>query len=301
MHYIIDLFRVLRGSIYLNTGNEISNTVMLASVPRSGSTWISNVINHKNEYRYVFEPFFPKYVRAFKSFKYRQYISVHDDDPVLIGKARHVVSGKIRNFWVDRFNKKIICEKRLIKDVRINLLLKWLKHHFQELRIVLLLRHPFAVAHSRMKIGWDAHLDLYMNQADLVSDLLHPFIDEIKKCTTDFEKQVCAWCIENYVPLTQFKGSDDIYIAFYEKFCVDAVHETKSLLRWLGHEDLTISRDAVRRPSEMTKKHSSNLSGSELIQQWKKKIPDETIIKGVHILEVFGLSKIYDSNVMPKQ
>jgi hypothetical protein len=126
--------------VYFNVDQNISNTILLASVPRSGSTWISNIINYKNDYRYVFEPFFPKYVRLFRDFQYRQYISKHEVDSTLTDKARYVVSGKIRNLWVDRFNKKIFCNKRLVKDVRINLLLKWLKENFNELQIILGLR-----------------------------------------------------------------------------------------------------------------------------------------------------------------
>jgi hypothetical protein len=150
-------------------------------------------------------------------------------------------------------------------------------------------------------MGWDAHLDLYLNQKDLVSDYLYHLLDEIKKCNSEFEKQVCAWCIENYVPLTQFKASDDIYIAFYEKFCIDVVNETQSLFEWIGRTDFNISSDVVKSPSEMTKKHSSKLSGYDLIQVWKKNLSNETVKKGIRILDAFELSKIYDSNVMPKK
>jgi hypothetical protein len=42
--------------------NDFRNTIFLAGTGRSGTTWLSNIINYKNEYRYMFEPFQSKKV-----------------------------------------------------------------------------------------------------------------------------------------------------------------------------------------------------------------------------------------------
>jgi hypothetical protein len=68
--------------------------------------------------------------------------------------ARKVFTGEIRNRWIDRQNERIYSRYRLIKEIRINLALKWLHDNFPEVPILFLMRHPCAVVASRMELGW---------------------------------------------------------------------------------------------------------------------------------------------------
>lgn len=295
------ILQALRGMAHVEKNKDISNTVLLAGVPRSGSTWISNIINHNTEYRYIFEPFFPKYVKPFRTLKYRPYLPPHDSSPELFALFERILQGRIRHFWTDRFNKKVFCSKRLIKEVRINLLLKWLKTNFPDLRVVLLLRHPFAVAHSLVTLSWPSHLDAYLTQPRLVADFLRPFEKELKQCQGDFEKHVCAWCIQNYVPLMQFKDHDhsDLYIAFYEKFCINPIAETKALFKWLDQDCSTIVGSNLKKTSETSKVVLDSVSGEDLVLKWKKFVPVNDIERGLDWMQFFGLDHIYGVDPLP--
>ena len=56
----------LPGGLYvdLEKGDHRSS-VFLAGSGRSGTTWLSEIINHRRGYRYVFEPFNPREVGLF--------------------------------------------------------------------------------------------------------------------------------------------------------------------------------------------------------------------------------------------
>jgi hypothetical protein len=287
------------GMIHIEANAAIRNTVFLSGVARGGTTWISEIINHKNDYRYMFEPFYPRYVKLFKEFRYNQYIRPGENNPPAVQNARRVLTGRIRHYWIDRFNRTFISEKRLIKDVRANLLLKWLKELFPEIHLILLLRHPFAVAYSRMRLGWKDALPALINQPDLVDDFLSPFMPEISKCHDDFERQVCMWCIQHYVPLKQFQDTRDLYLVFYEKFCIDPVREARSLFRWLNQDHTQLSETHITRPSRMTKNHSAILSGKSLLTPWMNAINDAQITRGMELLNMFSLETVYGEGPMP--
>ena len=60
-----------------------------------------------------------------------------------------------------------------------------------------------------------------------------PFKEGIEKAEGYFEKLIYFWCIENYVPLKQFRNND-IHIAFYENFCKYPKKEVERLFDFIG-------------------------------------------------------------------
>ncbi len=42
--------------------NDYRQTVFVSGVGRSGTTWVANIINYANDYRFMFEPFHPQRV-----------------------------------------------------------------------------------------------------------------------------------------------------------------------------------------------------------------------------------------------
>jgi len=144
-----------------------------------------------------------------RTFRNRQYLRPDDDDPRFVDPARLVLTGKLRNVWADNFNRRLIAKKRLIKDIRANLFLKWLDVHFPGMPIVLLLRHPFAVASSRLHHDWSNDLADFLKQDALMADFLEPHRRLIETVGDPFEKHVVQWCVENWVPLKQFRRGDN--------------------------------------------------------------------------------------------
>src|SRR5262245_5189628 len=139
--------RSLRGRlnrVVLDTG-DYRQSVFLAGVGRSGTTWLEQVINTRNDYREMFEPFHPEKTPARAAFKVHQYLREDCRDPRYLGPATWIVTGRSHSPWIDRFNHRHLARRRLIKDLRANLLLKWLHARFTGMPLLLMLRHPCAV------------------------------------------------------------------------------------------------------------------------------------------------------------
>jgi hypothetical protein len=296
---LIDAVKIkIHSKIYFNLDHDDKKTIFLASAGRSGSTWVSNIINYQNQYRYMFEPFHSKYVEICKKFNYRQYLRPENNEEKYLNPAKQIVSGRIRDKWIDRFNKKLFCKDRLIKDIRANLLLKWLKDNFPEMKIVLLLRHPLAVVNSRMKLGWGSNIKHFIKQKDLIEDYLDPFIKEIKSAESEFDKQIFSWCIENYVPLKQF-NKKEIHVTYYEDFCVNPEETIKSLFGFLNIEFKEKIMEKIHIPSPEVRAESAILTGDNLIDKWKKSYDKNQVKKAVDLLSIFDLDEIYSSNSLP--
>ena len=163
----------LFGMLHVDRGDH-RDSVFLAGSGRSGTTWVSGIIDHHNEYRLIFEPFHPGKVRVCKDFRRKQYLRPDDRREEYLGAARRILTGKLRSPWTDRFNTKLLARRRLIKDIRANLLLGWMAENFPGMPIVLLMRHPCAVAASRLALGWRDNLSETMEQEELVEDFSLP-------------------------------------------------------------------------------------------------------------------------------
>lgn len=294
------LIQPIFSQLYVDYDLDYRNSIFLAGTGRSGTTWVSDIINYRHEYRYIFEPFFPDRVDLCRNVKPIQYLRPDDRDPYYLEAATVILSGKIKNQWTDQYHRSFISGKRLVKDIRANLLLKWIHTNFPEIPIVLLLRHPCAVAKSQLRgKHWDADLDLFLSQEDLMEDFLAPFAHHLEGAQSDFERHVFRWCIQNYVPLKQFKQGE-IHLAFYENFCETPEQEIDRLFAFLGrgYDDAVFSK--LQKPSPVTRQDSAVVSGSSLIDSWREQISAEQIERAVEILSLFGLDRIYSHDSMPR-
>jgi hypothetical protein len=283
-------FSRLFGALHLDLDRDHRSSVFLAGSGRSGTTWVSEVINHRNGYRLIFEPFHPDIC---KNFRRKQYLRPDDRREEYLGPARKVLTGGIRSSWTDRFNRKFVARRRLIKDIRANLLLGWMRENFPGMPIVLLLRHPCAVAASRLALGWRDNLPETMGQEELVEDFISPVEAKIRAARNAFERHVFSWCIDNYVPLRQFVPGE-IHLAFYENFVVHPEDEIRRLFSFLGDDfDGRVYR-ALRRPSPLSRKGES-----PSVDAWRLSVSDSQLERVVEILGLFGLDRLYGEEAMP--
>jgi hypothetical protein len=285
----------LPGSLYVDLGKgDHTSSVFLAGSGRSGTTWLSRIITHRRGFRYVFEPFNPREVGPFGHFKTKQYLRPDDQREQFIGPARLALTGLLRHPWTDRFNGRIVARRRLIKDIRANLLLGWMRANFPGMPIILLLRHPCAVVASRLDLGWKDNLSETMEQRELVEDFLLPMEAEIRAAKDDFERHLFLWCIDNYVPLKQL-GPQEVHLTFYENLLARPEAELQSLLTFLGEDfDDRVYRH-LRRPSPLSRKNAPCPSS----EGWRTRVGARQRQRATEILGLFGLDRIYGEGAMP--
>lgn len=290
---------------FLDLGPGYRSSVLLAGVGRSGTTWAANLLNDRNQYRVIFEPFHPHRVPEAEHFEYLQYLRPSCLRPDLYEAARKILAGRYRNSWCDRENRKRIATRRLIKDIRSNLMLKWLRSNFPAMPIILVLRHPCAVANSWSRLRWGTEdggartdLEVLMSQDELVSDHLQPFLPLVESIATDFERHVLVWCILNYVPLRQL-SREDIHLTFYEELCLNPEEELRRLHSFLGRKPSPVNRQLWARPSSQSRPDSAIVQGGDLVDGWKHSVPPDLSRRAMHIISSFGLDAIYSTDSRP--
>jgi hypothetical protein len=287
------VYRLL-GALHVDLGSgDHRSSIFLAGSGRSGTTWVSAVINHRNAYRFVFEPFRPGRVRMMEAFRRRQYLRPGDRREEYLGPARTALTGGIRSLWTDRFNNKLVARRRLIKEIRANLLLGWIHENFPGMPIILLLRHPCAVVASQLALGWQEVLLETMEQEELVEDFLLPVEAEIRAARDPFERHLFSWCIENHVPLRQF-GPGEIHLVFYESFLVDPEHELRRLFSFLGEDFDERAYRALRRPSLLSRNPQV-----PCVDGWRRSVTGRQLERAVEILGLFDLDRLYGEGTMP--
>lgn len=272
----------LGGALRLDLGGDHRDAVVLAGSGRSGTTWLADMICHSGGYRLIFEPF-----------ERRQYLRPGDDREEFLDPAQDILSGKVRSLWSDRFRGGLVFRRRLVKDIRANLMLGWIKAAFPETPVILLLRHPCAVAASRMRLGWRDNLEETMRQKDLVEDFLAPFEAEIRAAKTPFERHVFLWCIDNYVPLMQL-APDDAHLVFYEDLREDPADELRRISAFLARDLDGRALRGLDRPSSLS--FDGEVAPPDA---WRETLDREQIERATEILALFGLDVIYGESPRP--
>jgi len=281
---------------------KLSGALFLAGTGRSGTGWVANIINYDNRYRYMYEPFSPRVVDTVAAFTWGLYIRPDDRSEQYIVPARRLLEGKVGHYpKLDRANRRVFATKRLLKETRANLWLKWLHVNFPEVKIVLLMRHPCAAVNSRIKRGNLVLFDQFLQQPMLMADHLAPFKRDIEeaKDADEFSKRVYMWCVNHYVPLRQFKPGE-MHLGFYENFAEHPREEIRRLFAFLGEPYDDGIFDAVRRPSEVTRPDAAILTGKSVVGHWQEEVGAERTRRSIDILRRFGLDAIYGEDPMPK-
>jgi hypothetical protein len=285
---------------YINPDADLGKSILVAGTARSGTTWLGDLIASQIPSRILFEPFNPDLVPEYRGFHYFQYMRPGTENPELCAFARQALSGEIRNHWIDHQNERIHSAYRLIKEIRINLALKWLHGNFPEVPILFLLRHPCAVVSSRMELGWatDSDIEPFLSQPNLVTDYLGEHLDLIRNAKLEEEKHAIIWSISNLVPLQQFMPGE-LKIVYYEHLCTQPEIELPSLFASIGQDYEGPRPGQINQPSQTTRTTSAVVHGTDRITQWKKKLSPAQIDNVLRVVESFGLNHIYADSFLP--
>ena len=137
--------------IFVNSTSRNSKIILILSSGRSGSTWLQSLVNHQNKFRVIFEPFnFHNSSFSFGDFPRKFF----DESDSLVKSLESVIYGKARDAWMDVYNMKFFTKNRVIKDINSNQLLETFHNKFPKIKILYLVRDPFEVARSRVRLGW---------------------------------------------------------------------------------------------------------------------------------------------------
>lgn len=276
---------------------------------RSGTTWIATLINCDGSHRVLFEPFHPEQVEAARKFQIMQYMHPEAEDTELESAANAIIRGDVRGEWIDRDNRRIFYRRRIVKDIRCNLMLGWLQKIAGDAPVVLTLRHPLQIALSWARLGWGRYesvgqddLEIILSQEPLHHDF--PLIDEVFRRTQPrsfAERVVFQWCVYYLVPLHHLRFGE-AHATFYEGLILNPDDELQQLTRYLGK-----SIDAVGMSAALSAPSSTNFLQRDfasdkhaLVNGWQQAFSkDRDSARERDILVQFGLDELYDAEGLP--
>lgn len=254
------------------TNNNIKNTILIIGSTRSGTTFLMESINQNNDYRLIFEPFNNTYTKEWREFDTREYLDLTQTNDYHKSVINKILTGQISNQWINRYNRKVRSDKRLIKEVRANLLVECIRTQYPELPIIYLVRNPYEVVASRINMNFDANdVELVRNKTAFIEKHYPDIQCNIlsKKIETKEGKHAALWCLENRF-LLRMHSQLDLKLLKYEEIIGMSVRIEKGEIR------LT---EKTSKPSAST----SPRSAYQLSQSERENI--------TNVLEFFGMKE----------
>ena len=293
--------QLIGSRFYINPKPDIEHSILVAGAARSGTTWLGDLIAAHIPCRILFEPFNPNLVQEYRHFNYFQYMRPTAENRQFFEFANRVFRGQIRNRWIDHQNERFFARYRLIKEIRINLALKYLRNQFPQVPLIFMMRHPCAVVLSRMELGWATGQDIepLLSQSELIEDHLSTFLDLIRSTVVEEEKHAIIWAIHNLIPLKQFSHRE-LKIVHYETLCTQPQRELSSVLDFIGQSDQPMLMNMIQRPSQTARSTSAVVQGASQIDKWSKKLTNRQIDNILKVVDKFGLGHLYDSSFLPQ-
>lgn len=283
-------------------GNYCDKRVWIVGDGRSGTTWIANIVNSNGCYREMFEPFHPEFVSPMKPFGYFKYLQPGSRDFEFEQLANSIFSGRFQHYRVDSENRRIHFSGLLIKDIFGHLFLAWAKERYPDLKIILVLRHPFDVALSKLahpNWKWFDCPKTLLLQAALRQSHLAEFESVLSRTTEKFESLVLIWCAIHYVLLRQLK-TGDVLPVFYEDLVRHPIPQASRIFSFLGNDcsdpDISASvNEMLDKPSRTGRRKNTLGANSTDKAIWSSELTQSQRHRGNELLRNFGLSEIYDT------
>lgn len=282
--------------IFFNPFYKPGDTILVVGSGRSGTTWLGNIIGSCQGFLSLFEPFDYRHVPQINTSSLRLYIK-HDESSHYLDKTiENIFSGKIRNDWILSQNTRKLTWRILIKEIRANLFLGYVKNRFGN-PIVFITRHPCATVLSRLESKWETHLDTFLKQTELMEDYLHPFDNLINNAKNDLEKHTIMWCVENLVPLKQLIKEQFVFCA-YEYLVIKTNEEVNRIFDMLGLRVPSGINETISKPTTVSSNRNKLTCEENMLRYWKAKLRKDEIRSILDIVNSFGID-IYGDDYMP--
>ncbi|HEX5166501.1 MAG TPA: sulfotransferase [Thermomicrobiales bacterium] len=274
--------------------------VFVASLPRSGSTWLMELIWSQPGFKPCDEPTDLRNPYVRKHLGITEWGQLYSDDAgerlfhyfdrLCNGQLGFLNPRPFRRYYrpaTSRIVFKVIhgCEGRL----------NWLRDTFDG-RIVYLVRHPVAVSLSREVLPTlPAMLD-GPYRSHFTREQLE-FAADIVRSGSKLERGVLSWCLQTSVPLHD--ATDDWVIASYEQLILDPATVVRHLAAKLELPNPQRMLDAIATPSQSSRKSDSATRkllnadaptrAQRLVEKWRDQVSDADERRAMEILDCFDI------------
>jgi hypothetical protein len=292
---------------FLDLNHDYHRTLLLVSSARSGSTWLSDILEESLRCRMIFEPLRRDKVPLARGVPWGRYSDSDAADPELDDVLNRILTGRVRSRWSDKFNRYRLPRRRLVKEVRATNLLPRIVESFPGMPVVYLLRHPVPTAWSASELQWKPYLKEFLHQSQLMDGPLAKFGDVIAEQSDNgspFQKHILRWCLENYIPVNRLRPHS-VHVVFYESIVEDPEGELLRLGRYLdafsdvGWHLAAARPSAVDLPSRANYRDTPVLAADVRLRAWCDEVPAQDVAAAMELVGIFRLDRIYGADIRP--
>lgn len=291
---------------------KMEDTVVISGTPRSGSTWLMEIIETLPEYKSVFEPFHPVWYPEFKGLgiPYDPYVPEPKMYPKLKEYLMKVFNGEVAGrlphgsyFSWEVIAKRFRASKLVVKFVRANTMLPWIARTFPLRGIYFIIRHPCATIASQLATGYYSKITLkqLINEVKKVPELANDkeLLTRLSGINSEIERLAAIWAFENYIPLSS-ERPHPWYTVVYERLVVDPEEELKNIFQYIGEDVPEAALKRVRIPSKVTRKtYGKGYIGTpKQLIKWREKLTERQVKDILRVVSWFGIG-FYTENPEP--
>jgi len=306
MHHLKEEIRKLTN---LHRPDGTAN-IFILSVPRSGSTWVMELIWSQPGFKTCDEPLDlrnPLVRRHLGLTKWNDLYSsaatprLEEYFRAFCDGTHHFLDPRPLRRFYRPLTRRIVFKLLHGGEDRAN----WLADRFNG-RIVYLIRHPIPVSLSRQEYP---RLETFV-QSDYRRHFDEDQLDYARHLLahgTKMERGVLSWCFQNAIPLKQ--RTEKWVVLSYEQMVVDPEETIDHLTRYLQlprpelmMRQLTIPSAVKKKSDPETQRLLEEARGKErhrLIEKWRKRITPTEEERLMSILEHFGIDVYESGNLFP--
>jgi hypothetical protein len=292
-----------------------AKNIFLFSMPRSGTTWLMEIIGTQPGFKLVNEPFNLRKEVVKDNLGLEDWESLQNPGnlPRVAAYLQHFIEGKdhdwryfrhapFSDFWKLKTNR-ILFKVLFVGENNFD----WFRETFNA-EVIFLLRHPIPVSlsrsvHPRLKSFLEA------GPSEHFSEELMAYAWETYHRGDKFEQAVLDWCFQNAVALRQI--NPEWLVISYEQMVVEPVTVINQLIKHFGFEKPELMFGRLNKASNSTAKSNresqavlrdeSKLQENKrwLIEKWAAKVTDEQVEKTFEILQAFGIDFYEKGSFLP--
>jgi len=286
--------------------------VIVAGMPRTGTSWTGHVLGLAPGYTYYREP--DNFVNVDGAERYFSYLYLRRDgnDEQYSRHMDRALRGKVATPFTMRDNAGPLVDRlpkrwqglglhvpalylrkpnTLVKLVNSNLALDWLEAQYPAAGVVYLLRHPCGQFASVKRLGWQPRPHRFLWSDALMEDHLHPFEDVLRSAETFWERAGAQWGAVNYVVHRQVEQGAKRAVVPFEWLCQEPAERFRLLFERLGLEWTRDIENFVEGHADerSDQPYSLKRKSEEQIDKWKAHVSEEDIATCRRFAEPFGL------------
>jgi hypothetical protein len=260
--------------------------LFLFGMGRSGTSWASVLLADALDGHLIYEPYNWNLNPGGSPFKLRY---VETEPPSW--RFDEILRGRLRD--LPRDGRPVV-----IKDVMTVLAMPYLQRRFGG-SVVVLVRHPCAVAGSWHALGWDAaeRIDLLLEQPELMSAYLVPYARHLREARDPWVGLGALWGALHHLMRQRFRADLGWKWISYEWLCEEPAAHVAQVARSAG---FSLSPEAEARLWQAVRSHDRPLAADETPfetyrptavhrNRWRDAMTDDQQARVIAGVEPFGL------------